>query len=156
MSDTWAELLHPSYRRRFAGRAGTWYHQRGLIECLRAPYKGVDENLFGILKVVADTLALQLVISSVDTNRHATHSRHYVGLAVDLWQIGPVDGRLQIASPRNPEAVAVVEFLLARGFEPAEGRTNPGPAVLLGPPRTRYNRSPADHDDHLHLSLGRK
>src|SRR5207237_4942227 len=86
--DGWEALLHPSGVLRFAGKAGRWYTGRGVIDCLRAPLRGVDANLFGVLKAIVDTLGLVIVIASVDTGAHVKGSRHYQNRAVDLGLIG--------------------------------------------------------------------
>ena len=158
-ADSWEELLHPAGVRRFAGDAGIWYHnpEGGIIECVTAPTKGVDANLFGCLKVQVDRMKIHIVISSVDTGKHARTSRHYAGLAVDICRIGPVgQSPVPIVTASSLQARSYVAWLLAHGYKIGEGKSNPGPGVLWGPVHSHYNPSGIGHSDHVHQSLGRK
>lgn len=159
-ANTIAELLHPSGVLRFARTKGIWYDRThaggGLIECSKAPLLGIDENLFGVLKVLVDSLLLHIVVNSVDTGRHATNSRHYAHLAADINKIALVGEKLPRVTILNEHTFAVVHWLLGHGFRIGEGAYNPGPGLLLGPIGSVFNPSDTDHSTHLHMSLGRR
>lgn len=135
-----------------AGEEGQVYLNVGKIAITKAPIRGLDQNLFAVLKIVVDELKLSIQVNSVDTGKHAQNSRHYVGRAADINKISVMgDTTPDQAMMSNPKAREMVEYLLAGGFHIGEGK--PWAAILFGPPRTRYNPTTSDHTTHLHMSL---
>lgn len=135
--------------------SGELYENVGRITVTNAAIRGVDQNLWAVLKICADELALWLNIISFDTGAHAKNSRHYTGRAADVNKITPItDTTANQAMLTNKDALRVVEYLLAGGFHVGEGQ--PWAAILFGPPRTRFNSSTVDHTNHLHCSLAPK
>jgi len=147
-----SDYLRASGTRVHAGETGQVYLNVGKIAISKASIRGMDANLFAVLKIVVDQLTLSINVNSVDTGQHAKGSRHYVGRAVDINKISRMgDTTPDQAMLTNLLAREMVEYLLAEGFHVGEGK--PWAAVLFGPPRTRWNTSKADHTTHLHMSL---
>lgn len=153
-ADNWADLLCASGERRFGKQGGVWFDaDGGKIVCLTPPNKGIDSHLFGVLKVVVVQLHLVIHLTSVDTGGHVRNSRHYYGRAVDIGSVyhhGPgVPERA--ATLDNSDAVEMVHYLLEHGFKVGEGK--PTPAIIFGPPGTKWNPTRIEHAHHLHCSL---
>lgn len=133
------------------GMIGRVYTNVGIIHCDRAPRRGLDSHLWAVLKIAVDQTGSHIHISSIDTGKHAKLSRHYRGLAADLWKIGPVGDTPRRADLANPQAVRFARYLAANGFRYKE--YGPWGCVLLGPPESAYNETSVDHEDHLHVSI---
>lgn len=148
-----SDYLRASGVRIKPGVTGEVYENVGRITISKAATRGMDQNMFAVLKIVVDQLKLSVQINSIDTGLHSPGSRHYVGRAVDINKISDVgDSTPDQAMLNNPKAIQMVEYLLAEGFHIGEGK--PWAAILFGPPRTRWNPSRSDHVNHLHMSLG--
>lgn len=138
-----------------AGETGELYENVGRLTVSKAAIRGIDLHLWAVLKICADELKLWLNVNSIDTGRHVPKSRHYQGRAADVNQVTPIAA--STGSPAvltNPAALLLIDYLLAGGFYVGEYR--PWPAVLFGPPKTRWNPSRVDHRTHLHCSLAPK
>lgn len=145
------QYLVAAGRRRFAGQAGILYANVGQLHVSKAPTKGVDENLWAVLKTAVDTLRLALNINSIDTGKHVPTSRHYTGRAVDINKVGAAGTVWRQATLHNSDAMRLVRWLQAHGFRAGEG--GPWPAVIFGPPHSALNPTGVDHSSHLHVSL---
>lgn len=138
--------------------SGRVYENVGIITCVRPPIRGIDSHLWACLKILVDQQQLHIEINSVDTGKHAPHSRHYRGLAVDIWKAGdvnlPTDGvPLPLATVANRALIRAVYYLRAHGWRHEEG--GPWSAVLLGEANTPLNHTSVSHATHLHLSIFR-
>ena len=148
------ELLHPSGVRILAGESGRIYRNVGEVWIDTPARTGIDSNLWGVLKASADALRLILHVSSIDTGRHSRTSRHYVGLAADVWRVGPAGKAPPVVTADDPVCERLAWWLWNKGM--CHYENGPWPAVLYGPPRSAYNKTSSDHSDHLHLSLPRR
>lgn len=146
------DLKHASGVRILKGNRGTVYKSAtGEVIFRRAPTTGIDQNLFGVLKATATHLGIVMVVSSIDTGKHATHSRHYSGCAADIAQLAEFGKKP--AAVRWPDALAdeLAHWLRFCGFKPYEG--GDWPCCLWGAPHTAGNQTAVDHRDHLHVSI---
>lgn len=136
-----------------AGEAGTVYENVGRLVFRKAAIKGIDQNLFAAFKIVADQHGLVIVSSSIDTGKHTTGSRHYLGCAADIVEVYPVGGTPLPATLANPHCIVMVEAFHAAGWRWGEG--GPWGGVLIGPAMSERNRSKINHLDHCHVSVAR-
>jgi hypothetical protein len=148
------EYLTASGRRVHGGEAGVVYSETGTILFHRAPVKGIDENLFAVLKIAVDQMGLYLVISSIDTGHHVPGSRHYDGRAADISRVGSSSRTVKSAGLSNPFASRLATYLQRHGFRVGEG--GPWPGLLWGPVQSPLNPTSIPHDTHLHCSLPRR
>jgi len=141
----------------FAGQDGVSHDGgpgKGKIFCLKAPTRGIEERLYQTTVEMVDTLGFSIQIFSVDTGKHAPRSRHYTGRAEDITDVHLYGEESQPCTMHNPHAIAMVEWLMAHGFQ--AGRENgPYDAVLLGPVGTTFNRTKSPHANHAHVSIFR-
>jgi hypothetical protein len=152
-------LLHPADERVKAAEAGLWWRSGngpGLIECRRAPVKGIDRHLLELLQSVCQRLGIHMVIADVDSGRYPKSSRHRHGRAVAISQLSHHGNDLRPCTLANPVAKELVTYLLNHGFRVGEGRENPGPGLLFGPIWHCYNNTGQDFSDRLRISLGKK
>lgn len=148
------EFLKASGTRIRGGDSGIVYHGvAGRVVFRRAPERGIDLQLFGLLKHLVEALGISIHVSSVDTGKHAPRSRHYAGCAVDIIELAVGFRDWQECRAGNDLVEQLLRYLEKGGFAHGEGR--PAPAVLFGPPGSTWNRSPVDHQDHIHLSIPR-
>jgi hypothetical protein len=147
-------FLHASGIRVHAGQQGLLYHNVGEISVSRASVHGVDQNLWAILKIVVDHLALTVNVNSIDTGQHVVHSRHASGRAVDINRVGAVTQTPGQATLANAAAMRLVRHLQEHGFHVGEGAP-PRPGLLFGPVHTPLNPTGIDHATHLHMSIPR-
>lgn len=138
-----------------AGRAGLWHDSgQGKIVCAKAPVRGIQPRLLQAIEQLVDDLGFSLVIASVDTGQHVIGSRHYLGHAADISDIHVYGREPTAVSVANPQALAMVRWLVNQGFV-AGHENGPEDAVLLGPPGSPFNQTPVDHSDHAHVSTKR-
>jgi hypothetical protein len=152
------DFLNASGQRVHAGVTGEIYTSpTGEIWIGKAAIRGVDTMLWGVLKHCVDVLGLRIWCSSIDTGQHAPASRHYQGRAVDISRVCKKGQPGDLATVENPEAVRLVNYLLAHGFRIGEryrGQQQPG--VIFGPPHTKWNPIAGDHTHHIHVSLPKR
>ncbi len=133
------------------GHFGLIYHAKGEVWFDRAPKVGIDSHLLSDLKQIVDELGIRVWSSSIDTGKHAVRSRHYRGLADDIWRIATVGQEPELVTTTNHWARLVARTLGQHGFRHYEnGRWA---CVLLGPPMSEFNKTKVNHSDHLHISL---
>lgn len=152
-----ADFLNASGNRIMKGMKGEVYSNVGQIYFEKAPKIGIDANLWACLKIAVDQTGLAIEVNSIDTGEHVKNSRHYQGRAVDIHIVVRAGNELSQhanAYLTNGEASKFYHYLLEHGFNVGEGKA--WPAVIWGPVHTHTNPTGIDHQNHLHVSLGRK
>lgn len=150
------EYLKPAGIRVHAGEVGLLYRapSGGRIYVSKASLKGLDQNLWAILKMGVWELGLSIRANSIDTGAHNFNSRHYKGLAVDIDHVGEGPESWKLATLENRQAMRLYFWLRSAGFrvgERAGGKAVPG--IIFGPVGSKYNPSTSTHEHHIHASL---
>jgi len=133
--------------------ASVWYDSgKGKIYVARAPREGMVTKLFYLTCQAVDDLRFSIVVSSVDTGKHAPRSRHYTGRAEDISDVHVYGEAYQAATMANEHARRLVEWFIAHGFH-AGRESGAYNAVLFGPVGGVWNKTSSDHSDHIHSSV---
>jgi len=132
---------------------GIWWDSgKGKIYVARAPREGMVVKLFKLTCQAVDELGFSIIVSSVDTGKHAPRSRHYTGRAEDIADVHVYGENYQHATMANPHARRLVEWFIAHGFK-AGRESGAYNAVLFGPVGGVWNATRSDHSDHIHSSV---
>jgi hypothetical protein len=150
------DYLQASGVRVRAGQTGLVFRSPsgGRIYCSKASVRGLDQNLFAVLKHAVTVTGLSINLNSVDTGKHAPNSRHYKGLAVDINKVGEDADSMEQATLQNKSAMRLYFWLRSAGFQIGErqrGQSVPG--VIFGPIGHKFNPSGSPHARHLHASI---